>query len=709
MFENITLEMSLKPFKQTDTEYIRSVARGIFEQWHSLLRGRKCISVMLWIGDGSELLDYAGREEAVFEWCRYLGTANLPLLGVDEPQETSLHKRKQMYMENPPEMTYGILKNIVRVIKEEMRSAFPTSKTRVGTTFDIGPEFAVSDFKYNRHPEICTGTKLGAFGFVDATSELRGDSRHYAAYPDGIPDGTQFGAFLGKQAQIFANDMGFDYLWLSNGLGFSSNPWDKTGKIFDGQSYRHEKLAQTKNRVMSFWKSFREACPGLPVETRGTNNSAGIDYATDGVPLHELYSANLGITAPPNSPWAAINDNFGLEIMGHMTRVCELPSERFPFRYYLHDPWWVNSPWYDRYDGAPCDIYLPMSISRITADGQVESANSLNILSIDNSFGNMPDACVNEPMPHILKAEKDIPDAPAPLVWVYPMREYTTADSAEALREMNLCDNYVSDAINSGLPLCCVSSTDAFLQHAPELYRNSIIITPVPQNEEILSRLYDFSEQGINIIVYGTERMLDRLAEKHGILKIDIANGPEEIREALAELGYLIDFIKKGGNPKPPTLALIRRNGGLVLSAYNPNTTTEISLAFPDGAPILCGMEARISDNKSVYTFTRSEHRECRVFVKQNDGVISCREAPPVNTRFRRAIRIRGLDDAGVILHSEADCECAVSIAPLTDDTPIYDKRFAQINDGKGKIRLVGEHVSGDIYFLIGHRGTAKI
>ena len=154
------------------------------------------------------------------------------------------------------------------------------------------------------------------------------------------------------------------------------------------------------------------------------NNSVGIDYASDGVPLYDIYNADLDITAPPNSPWAALNDNYGLEIMGHMTRICELPNEKFPFRYYIHDPWWLNSPWYDRYDGSPCDIYLPMAITRINAEAKVEAANTLNILSIDNSHGDMPDSCVNEPLPHLLRAEKNAADAPAPLVWIYPMREY---------------------------------------------------------------------------------------------------------------------------------------------------------------------------------------------------------------------------------------------------------------------------------------------
>lgn len=52
-------------------------------------------------------------------------------------------------------MTYGILKNIVSILKEEGHSAFPDAKIRVGETFDIGPEFAISDFRYNRHKEIC--------------------------------------------------------------------------------------------------------------------------------------------------------------------------------------------------------------------------------------------------------------------------------------------------------------------------------------------------------------------------------------------------------------------------------------------------------------------------------------------------------------------------------------------------------------------------
>ncbi|MBO5281066.1 MAG: hypothetical protein J6B55_07665, partial [Clostridia bacterium] len=258
MFDNVTLELSLKPFKQTDEAYVRGVCARIFEQWRPLLKNRKSVSIMLWVGDGSEILDYAGRAEDEFEWCRFIGTANNTPLGDGEPTETSLHKRRQDYMKGAPVMTYGILRSIVSCLKEEGRRAFPEAVIRVGETLDIGPEFAISDFKYNRHTEICSGSRVDKLGFVDATAALHADERYYAAYPYGIPEGTPFGTFLGKQAELFLSDMGFDYLWLSNGLGFSANPWDRTGKIFDGERYYPEKLDATRRSVFEFWKLFRK-------------------------------------------------------------------------------------------------------------------------------------------------------------------------------------------------------------------------------------------------------------------------------------------------------------------------------------------------------------------------------------------------------------------------------------------------------------------
>lgn len=708
MYANVSLEVSLKPFWNTEEKAIREVCQRIFRQWYPLLKNRKSISLMLWTADGSEILDYAGRLEDSFEWCYWLGNANLPDLPEGAPEETTLHRNRRLYRKDPPVMTYRILRTIVSCLREEGKKAFPETEIRIGETFDIGPEFAISDFKYRRHPEVCEGASYldNKLGFVDATALLHADSREYAGYPHGIPEGTPFGRFLGKQAQRFLSELGFDYLWLSNGLGFSADPWIKTGKVFDGERYDPDKLRDTKEKVFRFWKLFREEC-SFPLETRGTNNSVGIDYASDGVPLWDIYHAGLNITAPPNSPWAALNDDYGLEMMGHMSRICHLPSERFPFRYYLHDPWWLNSPWYDRYNSTPCDVYLPMAISRITEEGRVESANSLHLLSIDNSRGEMPDACVNEPLPHLLKAEKDAPDAVAPLVWIYPMREYTTSEDADALREMNLGDHFVGDAINEGLPLCCVASTDSFLGHSAELYRSSVLISPVPMDPEVKNKLYSFAQKGIGVVIYGTKEKLGELAKTENLLLVDSQSEPQSLVKATEAFGLCFRY-EKQCRTKAPAMAISRSNGAHIFSVYNPNTTTESLLRLPMGAPVLdCG-ETKLVGGFASYRFSRSEHRECRVFVEQEEGILSLRERGPVNTRYRRKILLTGLKNATVRFFSETDCECAAAIPRLYGEQGevLYHPDFEMVDDPVFGKHLLGRNVSGDLFFLIGHKNT---
>ena len=702
MFRTVNIEMSLKPFKKTDDEYIRKVCRNMFEQWRPLLKNRETVSVMLWTADGSEILDYAGNMEDEFEWSCYIGTANNPLISDEDDPDRSLHERKHYYTENPPVMTYGILNKIVSTIKEEGKKAFPNAVIRVGETFDIGPEFARSDFKYNRHPEISSGSRLDKFGFVDATALLNADSRPYAAYPDGIPQDTLFGRFLGKQANVFLKDMGFDYLWLSNGLGFSSEPWSVTGKVFDGKNFYPEKLEKTRRDVFEFWRVFREECPDFPIETRGTNNSVGIDYATDGVPLYDIYNGGFNITPPPNSPWAALNDNFGLEIMGHMTRICELPADGFMFRYYIHDPWWINSPWYDRYNGNPHDIYLPMAITRIDGDGKVQSADILNILSIDNSYGDMPDNCVNEPLPHLLKAEKDIADGIAPLVWVYPMREFTTSHTEEALYEMYYGDRYISEAINNGFPLNCVVSTDNFLKTPLDIYKKSILISPVPQTKEVADKLSEFENAGGNVIYYGSPKAAERLANKESF--IDFSSSPSAIREKLADFGYSVKFHCKREGQKPNALTIARVENSFNISVYSPNTTTDTLLKFPLGAPILTGTDAEICDGHSVYRFGISEHKECRVFVKQESGVVSLKERAPGSCIYHRKLMLSGLENATVYILPEAPEKAVLAKGDSYDSRNREFVDCVKMKDEKNGVYFMIENLSGTYTILFPNR-----
>jgi len=554
MFEKITLEMSLKPFKKTDSEYISSVCTRVWNQWQPLIKDAKIISIMFWTADGSELLDYRGNLSDTFEWCYMVGGANNREKDHShiDPDQLGLHSTNYKYIENPPVMTYGILKEIILTFKSTGKKLFPKSEIKIGTTFDPGPEFAKSSFKYERHNEICTGNDMGYKSMVCAYTTLCGDNVHYAAYPDGIPDGTPFGTFFGKQANIFLKDMGFDYIWLSNGFGFGRETWSTVGAVFDGEKFDFSALKDIKNDVLLFWKLFRKECPDYPIETRGTNMSMGIDFATDGVPLKDIYEGRFNLLPPPNSPWAALNGDFGLELMGYMSRIAKIPDKnKYLFRYYIHDPWWANSPWYDRYNSMPHDIYLPMSIGRLDENGKLQAPTNLNLLSIDNSFGDLPDSCVNEPIPHLLKAEKESPDEISPVIWVYPFDEYSGCKNEQTAKEMFSGDWFMRGAINNGLPLSTVTSSDNFIKHNKEIYKASVIVTPVPApGGKFEEEITNYAKNGGRVIFYGnTVNAGDKFRELFGIIQGDEISGEVDVELCGITCGKLLhsDIVCGGG------------------------------------------------------------------------------------------------------------------------------------------------------------------
>ncbi len=506
-FSNITLEMSLKPFKKNDKQYIKEVCRTLFFQWNRLLQHTDTVSVMLWTADGSEILSYTGSLNQPLEWAMYIGNPNTAHEVNSKPETLSLHERAYTYLDNPPAFTYADLKKIVSILKEEGKKI--TGKPiRIGATFDPGPEFAKSAFKYKKHPEICMSNTMGSKSFVCCYAVLNEDKEKYAAYPDGILQGTPFGSFFGKQSRRFLKDMGFDYLWLSNGFGFGMETWNATGVIFNGKSFHPEKINDTREKIMGFWTLFRQECPDYRIETRGTNMSTGIDLAGDGVDLRSIYCGGFNLLPPPNSPWAAIDGDFGLELTGYMSRMAELPDDRYLFRFYTHDPWWANSPWLDRYGREPHDIYLPMAVSRINAKGEIRLPTHLSFLSVDNSYGNMPDRVPDEVIPHLLQSRRTAPDRPGPLVWIYPFDEYHHwVSRGERLEEVYYGDWFIRQAINDGFPMNTIVSTgnfSALMQQKTDLFNESVLVSIVPEaGSEWERQLTDFVKKGGKAIIYG--------------------------------------------------------------------------------------------------------------------------------------------------------------------------------------------------------------
>jgi len=513
-FKRVTLEMSLKPFRRIDDASVRAVCLHIFKQWDALLRRVDGVAVMLWTADGSEILDYKARMDEELEWARYIGIGTPPKSAAagDPKRIKSLHEQPRFYMPNPPKITYGDLKRIIRIIKSVGREVSGKPVT-VGATFDPGPEFANSRFKYSKHPEISPGGTMGLATWVTCISKLNADKDFYAGFPNGIPQDTTLGTFLGRQSQLFLTDMGFDYLWLSNGFGFSASAWNVTGPLFDGKKFDASGAPAMRDSLIGFWRDFRKECPKFSLETRGTNLLPGSDLATAATPLRDIYRGNFNMVAPPNSPWAALDGDFGLELVGYMARISELPpGDLFPFRYYTHDPWWLNSPWFDRYGREPHDIYLPLSTARINGKGDVTRPGNLEFLTIDDSYGRTPDQCPNEVIPHILGAMDHFSDEPGLVTWVYPFDEYhdlvfgPSADPALPF----FGDWFIRSAVNEGFPLNTVVSTKNFaasLKAKPKMYRQSVLLSPVPAAGSALEATLLLEWQaGQDILFYGPVR-----------------------------------------------------------------------------------------------------------------------------------------------------------------------------------------------------------
>jgi hypothetical protein len=536
-FRRVTLEMSLKPFRRIDDASVRVVCAHIFRQWDALLRRVDAVAVMLWTADGSEILDYRGLMDDEIEWARYIGIGTPPKSAAagDPARIKSLHEQPRFYMENPPRITYADLRRIIRIIKTVGREVSGKPIT-VGATFDPGPEFANSRFKYVKHPEISSAGTMGAGTWVTCISKLNADSGAYAGFPKGIPQDTSIGTFLGRQSKHFLTDLGFDYLWLSNGFGFSASSWNVTGPLFDGKRFDATNAPAMRDRLIGFWKDFRKECPHFTLETRGTNLLPGSDLATAATPLRDIYRGNFNMVAPPNSPWAALDGDFGLELTGYLARISELPpGDLFPFRYYTHDPWWLNSPWFDRYGREPHDIYLPLATARIDAQGKVTRPGYLEFLTIDDSYGRTPDQCPNEVIPHILSAMDHFSDEPGLATWVYPFDEYhdlvfgPSPDPALPF----FGDWFIRSAVNEGFPLNTVVSTRNLLtslKATPGLYRKSVLLSPVPAAGSPVERaLLTEWQAGQDILFYGPVTHASQ--EMRRVLGVDLTKPIEGVLE----------------------------------------------------------------------------------------------------------------------------------------------------------------------------------
>ena len=530
------LELSLKPFKQLDIPYIEGVCEKLFYDWCKLIDKSESLAVMLWTADGSEILEYAGNLSDTFDYCDLIGIGNPtkkpPYSDFDKNR---LHVRPVHYREDGVrfDFTYGNLKDIIDALKRVGKRVMGKDVSVI-ETFDPGPEFANSDFKYRRHTEICKGNIMGKNQWLHCASTLHAEDRKYAAYPDGIPEGTHFGEFLGKQLVCLCRDVGFDGIWLSNGFGFSLGSWNWKGEVFDGEKFNLDSFDDVRNSINEFWKHFTAETGDMLIETRGSNLSAGMDISAHGCPVDDIYGYNM--LTPPNSPWAALNSRFGLELCGFLSRISEMSKNGYLFRYYTHDPWWNNSPWFDRYGSMPHDIYLPLALARMDENGKVTKPFGVNFLSADDSFGDMPEKCPIEVIPHILQAFNDYSDAPGLVTWLYPFEDYCSYALKKGMPHRIFMDDwFIESAIEQGFPINTVVSDKSFEKTDVSVYKDTVLVCPVPfEGSKLEKCVLKAVENSIPVILFGnTDKAGEKIRKLAGVELSDPIEGELEMHESI--------------------------------------------------------------------------------------------------------------------------------------------------------------------------------
>ena len=417
----------------------------------------------------------------------------------------------------------------------------------------------------------------------------------------------------------------------------------------------------------------------------------------------------------------------------------------------------------------------------------------------------MPEKCPLEVIPHVLAALEDRPDRPGPLVWVYPLDEYheMTFSNNPRLEEPFFADWFMRAAINNGLPLNTVVSSKNYLtssRAAPDLYRESVLVTTVPASgSPLAAALARHVQSGGKLLLYGPLDCADEAIRKllnlrlddpiAGRLEIDLRTNPDRLaergyatqiqhreamsaggcREVLADpkdaathvtavvsrdksqrvaalwrevsasggraawvrgtnsnayagghlltpddpklwfqgdllmrfvlegFGYRLSVGKQSPEQRNPVMTIARHENGFWFSGYVPNTNVELRLQLPQGAPLLSGMETRLADGLACYRLPRAWHRECRVFVVQREGELSCIEQHSGEIGVARRMLVTGLNDATLRFYPEPT-RTRVTFQP-NPKFPFTDGPFVkpQPRDDVLGEHLAVEHVSGSL------------
>lgn len=155
---------------------------------------------------------------------------------------------------------------------------------------------------------------------------------------------------------------------------------------------------------------------------------------------------------------------------------------------------------------------------------------------------------------------------------------------------------------------------------------------------------------------------------------------------------------KKILSVKNPVLTISRSNNAFIFSGYNPNSTIQNKFRFPQGAPLLLGLDTKLEKGYSAYTLPTSWNRESRVFVQQNDGIVSLKELHSGEMGISKRFRISGLKNATVRIYAEDNVTAKDFHAYLNANYPWKEGKIS-FKEGDPKLgkHFVIENITGSL------------
>ena len=533
LVRGLTLETSLKPFFDVSEAGITDTCCRLLTNWQRLIDGADCIKILLWVSEGNEVYEWRGDFEEELIWGNHVGFCNYGTeRDMYDPDNRHYRIHQAEPYRNPDEMPYICFKHLKEIIAcfKRLGQERYGKTVLVGATIDPGPEFAPSRFKVDLHPEVLTPDQRvkcpAMMHFMTHQATLNADDLCYAAFPNGIPDGCSFGTFLGKQFSKCVDDLGYDYIWFSNGFAYSHFPWGYRGEVFEGDKFDGGIAQRELTALSMFWTDFRGACPHAPIEVRGTNFTVGMDIATDACSHDEIHRIGKVFSPPCNPPWGS--RALGLEMGSYLSRIAKPATDDILFRFYLNDPWFECNAWYDYYNKQPFDIFVPMSVARANADGSVSRPNNLAFLTVDTHKGELISEEADDVIPHIQTAFSQAADEMGPIIWVYPHDEYHNDlhDGAQNLAAPFFNDWYMCKAIDEGAPINSVMSSDVFMSlQEQRALPDALFVMPVPEKAWALSDalLTALKDSQTRCVLYGAMHKADPAL--HSALSMVLADG----------------------------------------------------------------------------------------------------------------------------------------------------------------------------------------